>query len=275
MSSIRNDGNETLPTILVEGESIARTWERSLIECWNKGVPMSTEYDKPGDPRALACTMIMSVDRALGEPRVHRSFPGSLEDLEIYADEVVDGVHDDRETGYTYHKRLCEYPSSLVLRTGGEDYVLTELNDQIEYIVTDLVRCNHSRRAQATTWIVGEDQGSKHPPCLQRVHCTLTKSYTQARLNMNTHWRSRDAYKAAFMNMYALTHLQSTIADRLSKKLGKPVIVGKYVDISDNYHIYGSYFSDVEGFMDILTKRSFEQRTWTTEQKDELLAPLL
>ena len=29
----------------------------------------------------------------------------------------------------------------------------------------------------------------------------------QLSLNMNTHWRSRDAYKAAYMNVFALTDL--------------------------------------------------------------------
>jgi len=35
---------------------------------------------------------------------------------------------------------------------------------------------------------------------------------------MNTHWRSRDLYKAWFMNVYALTDLQKTVADAIAAK---------------------------------------------------------
>ncbi|MEF9426498.1 MAG: hypothetical protein L0956_04750 [Candidatus Mariimomonas ferrooxydans] len=81
---------------------------------------------------------------------------------------------------------------------------------------------------------------------------------------MNTHWRSRDAYKAAFMNIFALTDLQKVIAGKVSDKIGRPVKVGRYVDISDSYHIYGSYFSQFEGFLDTLKKKTFEQRTYSS-----------
>jgi thymidylate synthase len=66
---------------------------------------------------------------------------------------------------------------------------------------------------------------------------------------MNTHWRSRDAYKASFMNIFALTDLQKTMAEKISKKLGAEVSVGRYVDISDSFHIYGSYFEEFSNFM--------------------------
>jgi thymidylate synthase len=37
-------------------------------------------------------------------------------------------------------------------------------------------------------------------------------------LNMNAHWRSRDAYKAAFMNIFAFVQLQQRIAARISSQ---------------------------------------------------------
>lgn len=79
---------------------------------------------------------------------------------------------------------------------------------------------------------------------------------------MNTHWRSRDAFKAAFMNMFALTDLQRVIAERISERLDKKVEVGRYTDITDSFHIYGSYYDDFKGFLDVLKKRSFEERVW-------------
>jgi thymidylate synthase len=37
------------------------------------------------------------------------------------------------------------------------------------------------------------------------------------------------------------------------------------VDISDSYHIYGSYFTEFEGFLNLVEKRSFADRVWSTE----------
>jgi len=81
---------------------------------------------------------------------------------------------------------------------------------------------------------------------------------------MNTHWRSRDLYKAWFMNVYALTDLQRTIAEGISRKLGEPVLVGRYVDISDSLHIYGSYFNEVEPEIEKMRRSPFAERSWPT-----------
>jgi thymidylate synthase len=82
---------------------------------------------------------------------------------------------------------------------------------------------------------------------------------------MNTHWRSRDGYKAAFMNIFVLTELQKLIAQGISGNLGREIKVGRYVDICDSFHIYGSYYDEFRGFLQTVEARSFEQRTWHTE----------
>ena len=83
-------------------------------------------------------------------------------------------------------------------------------------------------------------------------------------LNMNTHWRSRDLYKAWFMNVYALTDLQRIIAGRISKNIGKEVSVGRYVDMVDSLHIYGSYFDNAAVEVEKMRKGSFLDRSWET-----------
>jgi thymidylate synthase len=88
---------------------------------------------------------------------------------------------------------------------------------------------------------------------------------------MNAHMRSNDAYKAAFMNMYAFTELQAELARRLSARLGREVAVGQYTHIADSFHIYGSYFADFEGFLKTLERRSFAERTFRTEDVAEML----
>ena len=60
-------------------------------------------------------------------------------------------------------------------------------------------------------------------------------------LNLNSHWRSRDLYKAWCMYVFAITDLQRGIAERISRKLGAKVECGRYVDICDSLHIYGAY----------------------------------
>ncbi len=246
-----------IPTLFVRGKNLPEAWEKAVLECWHHGVAIKTEYDKPEDPPSKDCTMMLVVEDPFAEPRIHRAFPGGLEDLEIYRQEVVDGVHDhwiapeEGKWTYTYHKRLFAYEIE------GEEV------DQINYLIEKLSEASYSRRAQAITWNPKEDPPTYDPPCLQRLWCRMLEGERgELVLNMNTHWRSRDAYKAAYMNIFALTDLQRTIAERLSEKLGKPVVLGRYVDIVDSFHIYGSYFTEFEGFLKSVEERTFEQRTW-------------
>jgi thymidylate synthase len=248
-----------IPVFHIEGNNLPEAWEKAVIEVWNKGIDIRTEYDKTGDPPSKDATVIIVIKQPLAEPRIHRAFPGGLEDLEIYRQEVVDGVHDhwikpeEGKWTYTYHKRLFDYEMEGV---GVK---------QIDYIVAKLSEAPYSRRAQAITWNPKLDPPTEDPPCLQRLWCRLTDSEGRLTLNMNTHWRSRDGYKASFMNIFALTDLQRLIAEHIAAKVNRPVDIGRYVDITDSFHIYGSYYQEFQSFLATVQKRSFEERTWTTE----------
>lgn len=201
--------------------------------------------------------MMWVCDDPFAEPRIHRAFPGGLEDLEIYRQEVVVGVHDhwiapeEGKWTYTYHKRLFCYE------------IENQVVDQINYMIDKLSEAGHTRRAQAITWNPKLDPPTDDPPCLQRVWCRmLADEQGQLVLNMNTHWRSRDAYKAAYMNAFAFTDLQRRMAEQIAKKIGQPVAVGRYADLVDSFHIYGSYFKQFEGFLKSVQTRSFAERTW-------------
>jgi len=252
-----------IPGLYVNRRNLPDAWEKSVLEVWNKGISIKTEYDKPNDPPSKDCTMMIEIDEPLGEPRIHMALPCRLEDLEKYRLEVVEGVHDDwiAPTGskdpadskkwiYTYHQRLFEFP---VLTEKG----LEKIN-QISKMVDGLAKVPYSRRQQAITWKPDFDPSHDDPPCLQRLWGRLLKGETEVWFfNMNTHWRSRDAYKAAYMNMFALTSLQEKIAKEIGEKMGEEVLVGRYVDVSDSYHVYGSYFDAVEGFLKIVERRKF------------------
>jgi thymidylate synthase len=249
--------NGNIPTLAVSGRTLPEAWEKAVLACWRDGVPVKTEYDKPDDPPSRDCTMLWTVEDPFAEPRIHRAFPGGLEDLEVYRQEVVDGIHDhwicpeEGKWTYTYHKRLFAYD------------IEGETIDQISAAIERLARTGHTRRAQAITWNPKLDVPTEDPPCLQRLWFRMLEDARgDLVLNMNAHWRSRDAYKAAYMNVFALTDLQRVVAGRIAEKAGRTVRVGRYADLCDSFHIYGSYFPDFEGFLKMVEKRSFEERTW-------------
>jgi thymidylate synthase len=198
--------------------------------------------------------------------------------LAEYVMEVIHGAHDywvkpleeilkgkgskDTRWTYTYHERLFEYRI--------EDEVI----NQIDYIIDKLSKTGYTRRAQAITWNPKLDPPTDDPPCLQRIWGRLSEDGEGGFVfNMNTHWRSRDLFKAWFENVIALTTLMRKITEAIAEKSGKKVRVGRYVDISDSLHIYGSYFREIEGdpekgiksFFERLDSRTFEERTWDSE----------
>ena len=145
---------------------------------------------------------------------------------------------------------------------------------KIDYLIKKLSQTGYSRRAQAITWNPKLDPPTEDPPCLQRVWGRLCEDGEGGYVfNMNTHWRSRDLFKAWFENVIAITTLMRKITDAISERLGKPVRLGRYVDIADSLHIYGSYFREIEGdpergvksFFEKLESRSFEDRTWPSD----------
>ncbi len=91
-------------------------------------------------------------------------------------------------------------------------------------------------------------------------------------LNMNVRFRSNDAYKAAFMNIFALANLQKQIAARISELADTEVAVGRYVHMADSYHIYGSNLAEFEArFLGAIEKRTFEQRTMRYEDVKDIM----
>jgi len=261
-----------IPVLRSQGKTLPEAWEKSVLMLWEHGVEVKTEYDKPGEPLSKDCTMIMEVSEPFTEPRIHLAFPGGIEDLEKYRQEVVSGVHDhwikpeEGKWTYTYHARMSNYKVVNDLSSSEIESPFPPV-DQLEYIVEKLSRSYYSRRAQAVIWMPTADPATDDCPCLQRIWCRIIKNESeQPVLNMNTHWRSRDAYKAAFMNIYAFTELQRELAQRIGERLGDDVKVGRYVDITDSYHIYGAYFEEFsERFLKNVQTRSFEERTWRTD----------
>ncbi|MBP8910924.1 MAG: hypothetical protein KBI32_05410 [Phycisphaerae bacterium] len=265
MTKIDIDG---MPVISITAECLPEAWEKAVLAVWDQGYEVKTQYDKPDDPPSKDATVMIAVTNPFNEPRIHKNFPGGPEELEAYRQEVVAGIHDhwiDPAAGkwtYTYHERLFAYCPVEDLRDPKSPKPFGAVN-QIQYIIDSLSKVGHTRRAQAVTWMPTADPQTDDPPCLQRIWCRLIADEAGGWiLNMNTHWRSRDLYKAWFMNVYALTDLQRTIAEAIAKKRGEPVRVGRYVDISDSLHIYGSYLREAAVEIEKMRKTPFTLRAW-------------
>jgi thymidylate synthase len=267
-----------IPILRVEADTIPRAYEQAIRDVWEKGISIRTEYDRPDDPPSRDATVVIVVREPFAQPRFHRSFADGLGGLAEYVMEVVHGAHDywvkpleeilkgtesqDTRWTYTYHGRLFEYRI--------EDLVV----DQIAAMIDKLAGTGYTRRAQAITWNPKLDPPTEDPPCLQRVWGRLCEDREGGYvLNMNTHWRSRDLFKAWFENVIAITTLMRKIAEEIEKKIDRPVRLGRYADISDSLHIYGSYFREIEGdpdkgiknFFEKLESRPFEERTWHSD----------
>lgn len=257
----------SLPVIYVTARTLPEAWEQAVVETWERGARVKTQYDGPSDPPSRDAIAVIAVSEPMAEPRIHRAMPGGIRDLIFYVEEVVSGIHDhwiDPEHGkwqYTYHERLTAYTVPG----------LPQPINQLDYMVEALAECEYTRRAQAVTWKCWEDAGYEHPACLQRIWARVV----DGKLCMNVHLRSNDAFKAAFMNMYAFTELQAFLARRLSERLGRTLKVGQYTHIADSFHIYGSYFDEFEGFLQTLERRTFEQRTFRTEDVADIIAEAL
>ena len=280
-----------IPVLNVEADCIARAWEESLLLLYKRGCEIKTQYDKPDDPPSKDATMIITITDPLKEPMIHKDFPGGPEELQEYVMEVCEGikdhlVRDTRDPGdtrweYTYHQRLFAYQVPTLRPF-----------DQIETLCRKLAETPYTRRAQAVTWMVWEDNDCYDPACMQSLWCRLveesrslgvekaegevpgssTPSSLTLRLCMNVRFRSNDAYKAAFMNIFALVQLQQKIASRVSELSGRPVRLGRYCHMADSYHLYGSYFREFESrLLTALEKRTFEQRTLRYEDLREIM----
>ena len=173
-----------IPVLSVEADCIARAWELSLLELHAKGCQLKTEYDKPEDPPSKDATMFITITDPLQEPMIHKDFPGGPLELQEYVMEVCEGIKDhlvrnpddpkDTRWEYTYHQRLFQYqvPSLKPF-------------DQIENICQKLAKTPHTRRAQAITWKVWEDNDCYDPACMQSIWCRVLEQEGEQVLSMN------------------------------------------------------------------------------------------
>jgi thymidylate synthase len=209
---------------VIAAASLAEVWEQAVLNVLENG--RWVEHEEPDEQpfREAAGPCLLAIEKPLEGSRYHRWIMSRClpQDLVGYVEEVCAGIKDhfidlsDPDAWhYTYHQRLRAYPSDPPV-------------DQLALVVEKLKVRPTTRRAQAITWVPSYDPQEKHPPCLQRIWFAVR----EGKLVMHTHWRSRDAYLAAFMNIVALTELQRRLAEQIG------IAPGPYYDMTDCFHIY-------------------------------------
>lgn len=261
--------NANVPVLFVEAESLAEAWEKAVSKLYNEGCRVATSYDKPGDPPSIEATLTYTILNPTAEPMIHMCFPGGPADLEEYAMEVCEGIKDhwqrdisdptDERWEYTYHARIFAYD----LPDGSEPVNQFEVTAR-RLAGLDNPKTTFKRSNQFSLWKPWEDPGWDSPPCLQRMWFRLLPGSDGALyLNMNVHFRSRDAYDAAFMNSFAFIRLMEMMRDRVVElNPSLDLRLGRYVDHSDSFHIYGAKLEEFKTrFLGGIKSRTFEERT--------------
>jgi thymidylate synthase len=264
---------KNIPVITVSGKSLAETYEAALIGLYENGTRFKTQYDKPGDPLSIDCTMNMTIQEPETDPVIHMAFPGGIDDLKEYVMELkgykdhwVKNMNDEKDTRweYTYHGRLKNYGVWKELVNGYSKEAGHFKVDQIEKVISKLSVQPFTRQAQMITWMPDIDNDCYDPPCLQSLWYRILEDEEGTWwLNCNIRFRSNDAWGASFMNMFGFIQFnKEVIAAGITKKTGKTVKLGRMNWQADSYHIYGKDIQAArERLFDRVADMAFEERT--------------
>ena len=265
---------KNIPVLHVEDGPLAGAYEKALVALYTNGTRFKTQFDKPGDPLSIDCTMNITVLDPLSDPMIHKAFPGGIEDLREYVMEVqgakdhwVKNMNDTADTRweYTYHGRLAAYGSWREQRDGKQVVAGPFCVDQIEGVIAKLVKQPFTRQAQMITWMPNIDLDCYDPPCLQSIWYRLIDDEAGTLwLNCNVRFRSNDAWGASFMNMFGFIQFnRDVIAAEVQKRLSRPVGIGRLNWQADSYHIYGKDIGDAkQRLFDRIGTTDFEGRIY-------------
>ena len=204
---------KNIPVLHISESSLARAYESALIRLYEEGTRFKTQYDKPGDPLSIDCTMNITVLDPESDPMIHMAFPGGIDELKEYVMELkgnkdhwVKNINDPDDTRweYTYHGRLVNYGSWKDLDPATNKTIEKGFKvDQVEYVINKLVNQPYTRQAQMITWMPQIDTYCYDPPCLQSLWYRILEDDSGTQwLNCNVRFRSNDAWNASFMNMF-------------------------------------------------------------------------
>jgi len=207
---------------IIRAPTLARAHELAVRTVLEKGWVLETEN---GEATVECEELALEVESPERPPMASPASRFQQRFLDAYAENLLHGSEAQFE--YDYHRRLFDWGEGLTV--DGRDVHI----DQIDYIVRKLTAAENSRRAIAVTWNPVIDENLDDCPCLQIVQCLIR----DGKLQMKAVFRSNDILSAAGANIYALVHLQKTIAGRLC------IPCGRYTHIALVPHIY--YLRDI------------------------------
>ncbi|MBU0714013.1 MAG: hypothetical protein KJ964_01485 [Verrucomicrobia bacterium] len=271
---------QNIPVLTVCEQTLAQAYEKALIALYERGIAFRTQYDKPGDPPSLDCTLNMTILDPLADPMIHKAFPGGIEDLHEYVMEVqgvkdhwVKNLNDPTDTRweYTYHGRLQNYGQWREKRDGQSIWTGPLAVNQVERVIAKLADQPFTRQAQMITWMPNLDLDCYDPPCLQSIWYRIVEDEQGVGwLNCNIRFRSNDAWGANFMNMFGFTLFnRDIIAAGVAQRRKKELRLGRMNWQADSFHIYGK---DIAGarqrLFDRLATTRFEDRVYNFYDPD-------
>ena len=247
-----------IPVLSVTGESLALTYEAALVKLYNEGTRFKTQYDKPGDPLSLDCTLNATVLNPECDPMIHQAFPGGIDELKEYVMELkgfkdhwVKNMNDPDDTRweYTYHGRLQRYGSWKERVEENGKMIRKDVGfqvNQVEHVIQKLVDQPYTRQAQMITWMPNHDLQVYDPPCLQSLWYRIMEDEKGVQwLNCNIRF-NRDI-----------------IADEVARRSGKEVLLGRMNWQADSYHIYGRDIAQAKAMLfDRIDSMTLEERTF-------------
>ncbi len=265
---------KNIPVIHVQEKSLAQAYETALTKLYNFGTGFKTQYDKPGDPLSLDCTMNITILEPESDPMIHMAFPGGIDDLKEYVlelkgykDHWVKNMNDPDDTRweYTYHGRLQNYGIWKEMKDGKSTEVGHFKINQIERVIDKLSRQPFTRQAQMITWMPNLDGDCYDPPCLQSLWYRIIEDNDGIQwLNCNIRFRSNDAWGASFMNMFGFIQFnKEVIAAGVTERTGKTVKLARMNWHADSYHIYGKDIKTAkEMLFDRIGLMKLDERTY-------------
>lgn len=222
-----------IPHISVSGRTIPESYHKALEALLRDG----DMVDCPDwNTTCVEASATIQVSEPLSEPMISSLSICDPYSLEKYRMEMVDGLLDwSVEAGlepYTYHQRIA---------------------GQMPKAVKELKRSKDSRRA-AVTIRMPSDYDLPDAPCLQHLQFVVRNDA----LDMFVLFRSNDAVKATFMNMFGLAMIQKEMAEAVGCG------VGGMLYTANSFHCYQRDFHTLRGYV-----RAMHDRDCTYEYVGE------
>ena len=179
--------------------------------------------------------------------RIRDEHGGHVIELPNVVTQIKSPMHHRIPEGCGWTETALEvYANQLLnpLNAHGHDYTygnrLRSPEDQLEYCIGKIIEFPETRRAIMTTWQPQIDNYMEHVPCMIFNQFTARDDM----IHLNTTFRSQDAYKASFANVYGLSNMLHEVAEQTGYYVGNVTlhVVAAHVyeeDVDDVMKVIG------------------------------------